>query len=85
MFVALFSVDLADDVRSRPGDLDPPVCASEVVDAMNDYTGARGRIQQAAVLHDDHQLASAIAALTNPPTIPPTPRSSIEVVLLPSK
>ena len=84
--MSAFYVDLADDQSwSRPIDLDPRVCANEFVDAMNDYTNARDRIEQAAELHDDHQLAGAIVGLTNPPMFPPIRWPPVEVMLPPSK
>jgi hypothetical protein len=83
--MSAFYVDLADgDNWSRPCELDPPDCAGEVVDALNDYTGARERIEQAAPLHADQDLATAIAALAHPPTFPPTPWPSLDAMLPPS-
>jgi hypothetical protein len=64
MRMGAFYVDSADDNGwSKPCDLDPPDCANEVVDVINDYVNAKLRIEEAASVHQDNQLASAIAGL----------------------
>jgi hypothetical protein len=79
--MSAFYVDFVDgDVWSAPCDLDPQKCADEVIDAVNDYTLARMRIDEAATVHEDHRLAEAVAA-SGGPVLPPSPRISIEASL----
>jgi hypothetical protein len=47
---------------SQPSDLDPQKCADEVIDAMNDYQGARQRIDE-PFLFDDEELRRGLDAL----------------------
>jgi AbiV family abortive infection protein len=68
-----FYVDLSPEGSSwlRPRELSPKDCADTVTDAINDYTNARERIEQAGLLHNDQALATAIAALPAPVDLPP--------------
>jgi AbiV family abortive infection protein len=64
----------------RPCELSPKACAEIVTDAINDYTLARERIEQAAPLYDDHALAAAIAALPERADLPPPRHIPFEIV-----
>jgi AbiV family abortive infection protein len=71
-------VDLGDDdTWLRPSDLMPQVCADEVQTALNDYRSAKLRVEEAASIHQDSQLADAVNALVNRPTLRETPLISI--------
>jgi AbiV family abortive infection protein len=76
-----FYVDLSSEGSNwlRPSELSSKGCADIVTDAINDYTNARERIEQAWPLHDDHALAAAIAALPERVTLPAPRHISTEV------
>jgi hypothetical protein len=77
-----FYVDLADGgVWLRPCDLDPQDCADEVLNAINDCNNARLRIEEAALVHGNHQLAEAVAALAYRTTFPLIPQPSMGALL----
>jgi AbiV family abortive infection protein len=77
-----FYVDLSSEGSSwlRPSDLSPKTCADTITDAINDYSNARERIEQAGPLHDDHALVSAIAALPQRIDLPPSRHIPFELV-----
>ena len=83
--MSAFYVDMVEDAWSRPCQLHPADCAGDVVDALNDYTNARLRIEEAESVHDDHELAAAVAALANRPTLPATSWLSLDAMLPPHR
>jgi AbiV family abortive infection protein len=84
--MAALYVDLMPDgTWSRPCELDPPDCAAEVEDALNDYVSARQRFDEPIAFYDDVLLADALAALPHRPVFPPKPELSLAAMWPPSK
>ena len=75
--MSAFYVDLTSDGASwaRPSDLLPLRCAENIIDAISDYTIVRQRIEEPALLYDDHDLAAALATLPIAVALP-CPRSN---------
>lgn len=63
-------VDLVGSAWSRPVDLDPVDCVNEVADTLNDYAGARERVENPAI-YEDESLAQGLDDLTDRPDLLP--------------
>ena len=65
--------NLGPDGWSRPATLLPQLCADDVSQALNDYRLAQLRVNEAGPIHRDAELANAVAALADRPTLPDAP------------
>jgi AbiV family abortive infection protein len=79
--ILAFYVDLGPGGWLRPATLTPQVCADDVTDGLNDYRLAKLRVEEAAEVHNDIELADAVRALVGRPTLPEAPLLSIEAAL----